>query len=50
MNFELLVAMMRRSREKTAAKNPQDMNQYYAVIAFFCASMVAALIYTLMNP
>jgi len=26
------------------------MNQYYAVIGFFIASMVAALVYTLMNP
>lgn len=26
------------------------MNQYYAVIGFFIFSMVAALIYTLMNP
>jgi hypothetical protein len=39
--------MLRRSREKA---KPDNMNQYYAVIAFFCASMVAALLYTLMNP
>jgi len=26
------------------------MNQYYAVIAFFIFSMVAALLYTLLNP
>lgn len=26
------------------------MNQYYAVIAFFIASMVAALLFTILNP
>ena len=41
--------MLRRSREKNA-KAGQDMNQYYAVIAFFIACMVAALLYTLLNP
>ena len=39
--------MLRRSRDKV---KPNNMNQYYAVIAFFVASMVAALLYTLMNP
>ena len=41
------IAMLRRSREK---KKEQNMNQYYAVIAFFIASMVLALVYTLLNP
>ena len=40
---------MRRGREKNSQKGT-DMNQYYAVIAFFIASMVAALVYTLLNP
>ena len=39
--------MLRRSREKA---KPSIMNQYYIVIGFFCATMVAALIYTVMNP
>ena len=39
--------MLRRSREKA---KPSNKNQYYAVIAFFCLSMLAALIYTLTNP
>ena len=43
----ILIAMLRRSREK---KKEQNMNQYYAVIAFFIASMVLALVYTLLNP
>ena len=41
------VAMRRRSAEKA---KPSNMNQYYAVIGFFCFSMVAALFYSLMNP
>jgi len=40
---------MRRSREKNATK-ATDMNQYYAVIAFFIATMVAALLYTVLSP
>lgn len=39
--------MRRRSAEKA---KPSNMNQYYAVIGFFCFSMVAALFYSLMNP
>ena len=42
--------MMRRSRAKNASKPGTDMNQYYAVIAFFIATCVAALLYTLLNP
>lgn len=40
--------MMRRSKEK--AKPATNMNEYYAVIGFFCACMFGALIYTVMNP
>ena len=39
--------MLRRSRERA---NKSNMNQYYAVIGFFCAVMVFALVYTLLNP
>lgn len=39
---------MRRSKEK--AKPATNMNEYYAVIGFFCACMFGALIYTVMNP
>ena len=39
--------MLRRSREKV---KPSNQGQYTAVIAFFCVSMVAALVYTIMNP
>jgi hypothetical protein len=40
-------AALRRSREKQKQSN---MNQYYFVIGVFCASMVAAALYTLLNP
>ena len=39
--------MLRRSREKA---KPSNQGQYTAVIVFFCATMVAALIYTILNP
>ena len=39
--------MLRRSREKNPKK---DMTQYYFVIGIFIASMVAAGLYTLLNP
>lgn len=39
--------MLRRSREK---QKPNNMAQYHAVIGFFIACMVGALVYTLMNP
>jgi hypothetical protein len=43
-------AASRRAREKDQTKNKGEQMQYYAVIGFFCLSMVGALIYTVFNP
>ena len=44
----MLTAIRRRAAEKNKPKD--TMQQYYAVIAFFCACMAAAALYTFLNP
>jgi len=45
-----IAAALRRAKEKGQKTSKYTMNQYYGVMAAFCATMAGAGIYTFLNP
>lgn len=42
--------MLRRASEKSRSKNQHSMTQYYVVIGFFVATMIAVVLYAIFDP